>query len=95
MSAPFGFSEPGRSIPLIIGTSIATTLAVIGLAKVALQSLSKPRIIPSPRETLLPKLTKEEQSQLTYPPDIFPGARDATSPVSQFMWSSPSPHPDN
>lgn len=80
---------------LIIGTSTATTLAVITLAKLTLQSPPKPRIIPSPRETLLPKLTKEEQSQLTYPPDIFPGARDVPSRVSQFTWSSPSPHPDN
>jgi hypothetical protein len=37
----------------------------------------KKKIIPSP------KLSKEEQNKLSYPPDILPGAQDVVSPVSQ------------
>jgi hypothetical protein len=84
------FKEPPRNIPLIIGTSVATTLAVITLARLSLRSPTKPKLIVSPRETLLPKLTKEEQSLLSYPLDIFPGARDVPSPVSQVTWYSKS-----
>jgi hypothetical protein len=82
------FKDPPRNLPLIIGTSVASTLAVITLAKLALQSPPKPKLIPSPRETLLPTLTKAEQDLLSYPPDIFPGARDVTSPVSRITCSA-------
>jgi hypothetical protein len=77
------FKGSHPNFPLIISTSVATTLVVITLAKLALQSPPKPRLILSPRETLLPRLTEEEQSLLSYPPDLFPGARDVSSPVSQ------------
>ncbi|KAN0122434.1 alpha/beta-hydrolase [Hyaloscypha variabilis] len=83
------FKDPPRNLPLIIGTSVASTLAVITLAKLALQSPPKPKLIPSPRETLLPTLTKAEQDLLSYPPDIFPGARDVTSPygtIRVYEW---------
>ena len=68
------------NINLIIGTSVATALAVIAVARLTSQS-NAPKRIPSPRETLLPKLSKEEQAALAYPPDLFPGARDVPSPV--------------
>jgi hypothetical protein len=77
------FKDSPRNVPLVIGTSVVSTIAVITLAKLTLRSPPKPKLIPSPRETLLPKITKEEQSQLSYPPDLFPGARDVTSPASQ------------
>ncbi|KAE9381544.1 alpha/beta-hydrolase [Stipitochalara longipes BDJ] len=83
------FTDPPRNFPLIIGTSVATTLAVITLTKLALQSPPKPKLIPSPRETLLPTLTKGEQDLLSYPPDLFPGARDVTSPygtIRVYEW---------
>ncbi|KAH8814166.1 alpha/beta-hydrolase [Hyaloscypha sp. PMI_1271] len=83
------FKGSPRNFPLIIGTSVATTLAVITLAKLALQSPPKSRLILSPRETLLPRLTEEEQSLLSYPPDLFPGARDVSSPygtIRVYEW---------
>lgn len=80
------FRDPPRNVPMIIGTSVATTLAVVTLAKLALQSPPKPKLILSPRDTLLPALTKDEQDLLYYPPDIFPGARDVTSTVSPVTW---------
>lgn len=80
------FQHPSQNIPLVISTSVAATIVVLSLAELAIRSPPKPKLILSPRETLLPKLTKEEQSLLAYPPDLFPGARDVTSPVSQVTW---------
>lgn len=67
---------PGLGI--VIGSSLATTLAVFIVLK-----LSSPhsKIVPSPRETQIPRISKEEQALLPYPPDVLPGARDVTSPV--------------
>ena len=59
------------------------------LAAVALVTLSltldlgrraPPRTIPSPRDTLLPKLSLTEATALPYPTDLLPGARDVTTP---------------
>jgi hypothetical protein len=74
--------ELARNLPLIITSSVVTTLAIVTLA-----STSPPpkKIIPSPRETLLPRLSKEEQGLQAYPPDVFPGARDVSSPVSDSV----------
>ncbi|KAK4947749.1 hypothetical protein LTR10_013257 [Elasticomyces elasticus] len=41
-------------------------------------------IYTSPRTTLLPKLSDEERSQLPYPPDVLPGARDVDSPYGSI-----------
>ena len=71
--------EPAR-ISFVIGSSVAVTLAVVAIARLALHSTPR-KIVPSPRATLLPKLSKAEQEDLPYPPDVFPGARDVESPV--------------
>jgi hypothetical protein len=65
----------------LIGSSVATTLALVAITRYAFQS-TPPKIIPSPRTTVLPRLSKQEQDALSYPPDVFPGARDVVSPVS-------------
>lgn len=39
-----------------------------------------PRRIPSPRDTLLPQISSKQAAALPYPPDLFPGARDVTTP---------------
>ncbi|KAF4632706.1 hypothetical protein G7Y89_g5414 [Cudoniella acicularis] len=70
---------PSRDTYLIIGSSVATTLAVVTLTRLALSSPPK-TIIRGPTDTLLPKLSKEEQAELPYPPDVFPGSRDVVSP---------------
>lgn len=49
----------------------------------------KPIIIPSPRATQLPQLSKEETSSLPYPPDALPGTRDVETPygiIKVFEW---------
>ena len=37
------------------------------------------QVIPSPLQTLIPKLSEAEAADLPYPPDAFPGARDVES----------------
>ncbi|KAG9245702.1 Alpha/Beta hydrolase protein [Calycina marina] len=63
---------------ILVGTSVAATLAAIAVAQLAFHRIP-PKIVPSPRATQLPKLSKAEQEDLPYPPDIFPGGRDVTS----------------
>ncbi|RDL36772.1 uncharacterized protein BP5553_06124 [Venustampulla echinocandica] len=74
-----GFS---RDSYLIVASSVATTLAVVALAK-TIQPTPK-KIIASPRTTVLPRVSQEEQGELPYPPDIFPGARDVNSPYGSI-----------
>lgn len=40
----------------------------------------RPAVLPSPLSTHISRLSPEEQSQLLYPPDYFPGARDVPTP---------------
>ena len=38
------------------------------------------RVIPSPRETLIPFLSESQAAALPYPPNLLPGARDVETP---------------
>ncbi|KAI9711066.1 MAG: hypothetical protein M1828_001993, partial [Chrysothrix sp. TS-e1954] len=52
----------------------------------------QPRSIPSPRSTLLPHLTPSQSSQLAYPPNAMPGARDVDTPYGTmriYEWGDP------
>lgn len=40
----------------------------------------RPAVLPSPLITHISRLSPEESSQLLYPPDYFPGARDVPTP---------------
>lgn len=73
-------SSNWKDVPVIVGATIATTLALSLVAREALQGKQE-RIIRSPRETILSKLTEMEKNELPYPPDSFPGARDVDTPV--------------
>lgn len=42
------------------------------------------RAVPSPRETVLPRLSRNEIDVLPYPPDALPGARDVESPYGHI-----------
>ena len=42
------------------------------------------QIIPSPAQSLLPKLSPEEARSLPYPPDAYPGIRDVASPYGSL-----------
>ncbi|KAG9237606.1 alpha/beta-hydrolase [Amylocarpus encephaloides] len=87
MMSAFPSLVPSRDTSLVV-LSVATTLITSALVRRALDPPAE-RIIPSPRETLLPKLTKEEQGELPYPPGAFPGARDVESPygtIRVYEW---------
>ncbi|KAH8602840.1 Alpha/Beta hydrolase protein [Bisporella sp. PMI_857] len=72
------FSPHTGRTGLLIGSSIATTLVAISVARIAFPGTPN-HIILSPRDTQLPRLSPSEQNDLPYPPDVFPGARDVTS----------------
>ncbi|RMZ79200.1 hypothetical protein DV738_g3508, partial [Chaetothyriales sp. CBS 135597] len=67
---------------LVVATSGAFALGLI--VRGLLQPRNKAEIIPSPRVTLLPGLSAEEQAKLPYPPDTFPGARDVDTPYGSI-----------
>ena len=60
----------------------ALTLLALVLLSLALDRARRPipRMIPSPRDTLLPNISSAQAAALPYPPDILPGARDVTTP---------------
>ncbi|KAF2823245.1 alpha/beta-hydrolase [Ophiobolus disseminans] len=71
-----------------IGAASVGALLVLGTVSSALRS-TPARIIPSPVESKLPKLSPEEVAELPYPPDALPGARDVQSPygtVRVYEW---------
>jgi len=77
-------STTKRDLYLVAGASAAATLALITIAKLALQSSPPKKVTRSPRKHVLSVLSKAETESLPYPPDVFPGARDVESPVCLF-----------
>ncbi|KAI1385091.1 alpha/beta-hydrolase [Hypoxylon trugodes] len=67
----------------VIATTIATTVALMSLARFTLWP-RKRTIIPSPLKTSLPKLSKDEVTALSYGTDTFPGARDVDTPYGSI-----------
>ncbi|KIW72001.1 hypothetical protein PV04_00225 [Phialophora macrospora] len=63
--------------PLVLTGS---ALFSIGVLAGGLWNRKRASTILSPRTTLLPKLSKEQISDLPYPPDVLPGARDVDTP---------------
>lgn len=79
--------EVGLNLPTILTASalVASGFLLRGFSS----SGKKPRTIASPRESLLPKLSKAEIADLPYPPDALPGARDIASPygsIRAYEW---------
>ena len=40
--------------------------------------------VVSPLKSIVPRLSKEQQTELPYPPDLFPGARDVQTPFGSI-----------
>lgn len=74
---------PPRAIAILLGTS----LTLFALARGLTAANQAPKIIRSPRDTSLPRLSKEEREKLPYPPDVMPGARDVESAVCVYAIS--------
>lgn len=75
---------PAGNTGFIISCSVVTTLTLVALARLTLQT-APAKSIRSPRVTLLPNLSESEQAKLAYPPDVLPGARDVDSPVGHVQ----------
>lgn len=61
-------------------TALAAVVLATSSLTLRLARQPRPRTIPSPRETLLPKLSPQQAAALPYPPDLLPGARDVATP---------------
>ena len=76
-----------RTAKLVIGTSWLLLLG--GVVYEALLDQEKKRgvtsgFVSSPAITLIPRLKKEEQDELPYPPSALPGARDVETPYGNI-----------
>lgn len=89
MDALVGFTHrlmPDRETQntvLTVTTTLAATIAFLAIAN-RITRPKRPSVLPSPLKTLLPSLTPEQRSQLLYPPDFFPGARDVPTPYGSI-----------
>ncbi|KAI9682130.1 MAG: hypothetical protein M1817_000184 [Caeruleum heppii] len=65
---------------------LTSGLSILGMSLLfrLLQYSKQSKIIPSPRTTLLPRLSPAASTALPYPPDVIPGARDVNSPYGTF-----------
>ncbi|KAI8966029.1 alpha/beta-hydrolase [Daldinia sp. FL1419] len=73
----------GSGSTAIIATTVATTVALISLARFTLWP-EKPAVIPGPLTTSLPRLSQAARSEIPYQPDAFPGARDVVTPYGNI-----------
>ncbi|KAI0424147.1 Alpha/Beta hydrolase protein [Xylaria sp. FL1042] len=69
--------------PVVVATTVATTLALASLTRFALWP-RKPQIIPGALTTSVPRLSEDELAKATYRPDHFPGARDVVTPYGNI-----------
>jgi pimeloyl-ACP methyl ester carboxylesterase len=79
--------EAGLNLPTLLTASalVASGFILRGFST----SGRKSKTIVSPRDSLLPKLSKTEIADLPYPPDALPGARDIASPygtIRAYEW---------
>lgn len=75
--------QEAQSTAVTVTTTVAVTISLFALVN----RLSQPKrlsVLPSPLKTLLPSLSAEQESQLLYPPDYFPGARDVPTPYGSI-----------
>lgn len=75
-------ANPQTRVPLLAATGASFTL---GLCLRSLFSRQEPpRLLPSPRTTLLPALSDSEKDALPLPLDVLPGARDVPTPYGSI-----------
>lgn len=81
------FSQPHGQLSFF---AVAGASFGLGLAFYRLVADSPaPKILASPRQSLLPKLSDSELSELALPPDVLPGARDVATPygtIRVYEW---------
>lgn len=83
LASHFRFPVSRFALYLFAGAASFGTLSLLGSIRRSLES-DRPHLLPSPRETILPQLSKEDIKNLPYPPDALPGARDIDSPYGRI-----------
>ncbi|KAI9690500.1 MAG: hypothetical protein M1822_009463 [Bathelium mastoideum] len=82
--------SPSPRTAVLFSSVAAVTAASLYSVYSLYQAISKPlssnlpQSIPSPRSTLLPKLSAQEIQDIPYPPDVLPGARDVDTPYGSI-----------
>lgn len=76
---------PACRLSLCLSAGVAS-LSIFLLLRSLSNSLKSdhPKIILSPKDTVLSNLPREEIKSLPYPPDALPGARDVDSPYGSI-----------
>lgn len=70
---------PSSDTSMLVITTAVTTASLYAILNRVIHP-RRPTVLPSPLSTHISRLSTEEQSQLLYPPDYFPGARDVPTP---------------
>jgi len=77
--------SPSRLSPYIVaGVATLSLFAIFRSSQGSPWVTKKDNIVPSPLDTTIPGLSKEEIDELPYPPDLFPGARDVDTPYGSI-----------
>lgn len=70
------------STTTVVATTALATLTLVSLSRYMLWPASRPRVIPGPLTTYIPRVSPAEREKIAYHPDYYPGARDVPTPVS-------------
>ena len=73
--------ESAANATALIASTVIATGVLLAFVRHALWP-EQVKIIKGPLHTIIPKLSAHEIGKLEYKPDIFPGARDVSTPVS-------------
>lgn len=70
---------PSSDTSMLVITTAVTTASLYAILNRIIHP-RRPTVLPSPLSTHISRLSPEESSQLLYPPEYFPGARDVPTP---------------
>ncbi|KAI9874324.1 MAG: hypothetical protein M1830_009881, partial [Pleopsidium flavum] len=77
---PWMTATPTLTLTITSVVTLTFTLLLLRLVFASTKPKASGTRIPSPRDTLLPFLSRSQASALSYPPNILPGARDVSTP---------------
>src|SRR4051794_13703647 len=80
---------PQLIFPFLVSVAAATSIVLVLKASSGPGKKQQKNMIPSPRTTLLPKISASEAKSLPYPPDVLPGSRWVESPygaIRVYEW---------
>ncbi|ROV97541.1 hypothetical protein VSDG_04635 [Cytospora chrysosperma] len=72
------------STSMLVTTTAIMSVSLYTILSRIITQPRRPSILPSPLRTLVPALSPEQRSELLYPPDFFPGARDVPTPYGSI-----------